>query len=242
MCASAAHPRRLPQRRLRHPCAGAASAPSGRSRHARSRRGRDLCLLGHHRLFRHQESHAAAARRAGRAGGRRRARAAGDRGAEGAGPPRHRRGRHQRREARAPPSAPARTATVDGAGDGRANAPSSRPAAAQPLAIIDLVNGTATARARVRRAAQGRQADPGRPVRRRTYRAAAADADPRADPPGQLCRQPQGTARTGRARPGRASWRRCRSTTVPQNQANEALMRLRAGRVTGRLVLKAEAA
>jgi alcohol dehydrogenase/propanol-preferring alcohol dehydrogenase len=31
-------------------------------------------------------------------------------------------------------------------------------------------------------------------------------------------------------------------TTVPQNQANDALMRLRDGRVTGRLVLKAEAA
>jgi alcohol dehydrogenase, propanol-preferring len=31
-------------------------------------------------------------------------------------------------------------------------------------------------------------------------------------------------------------------TTVPQSQANEALMRLRAGKVTGRIVLKAEAA
>ena len=31
-------------------------------------------------------------------------------------------------------------------------------------------------------------------------------------------------------------------TTVPQNQANAALMRLRDGGVTGRLVLKAEAA
>jgi alcohol dehydrogenase, propanol-preferring len=30
--------------------------------------------------------------------------------------------------------------------------------------------------------------------------------------------------------------------TVPQNQANDALMRLRAGQVTGRLVLRAEAA
>jgi alcohol dehydrogenase/propanol-preferring alcohol dehydrogenase len=30
--------------------------------------------------------------------------------------------------------------------------------------------------------------------------------------------------------------------TVPQNQANDALMRLRDGKVTGRLVLKAEAA
>jgi alcohol dehydrogenase/propanol-preferring alcohol dehydrogenase len=30
--------------------------------------------------------------------------------------------------------------------------------------------------------------------------------------------------------------------TVPQNQANDALMRLRDGRVTGRLVLRAEAA
>ena len=30
--------------------------------------------------------------------------------------------------------------------------------------------------------------------------------------------------------------------TVPQNQANDALMRLKDGKVTGRLVLKAEAA
>jgi len=30
--------------------------------------------------------------------------------------------------------------------------------------------------------------------------------------------------------------------TVPQNQADDALMRLRDGKVTGRLVLKAEAA
>jgi alcohol dehydrogenase, propanol-preferring len=31
-------------------------------------------------------------------------------------------------------------------------------------------------------------------------------------------------------------------TVVPQNQANDALMRLRSGQVTGRIVLKAEAA
>ena len=42
---------------------------------------------------------------------------------------------------------------------------------------------------RVRRAAQGRQADPGRAVRRRTDAAAADHGDPRADRPGQLCRQ-----------------------------------------------------
>ena len=79
------------QRRLCDPRAVAASASSGRSRHARPCGGRHLCLLGHHRLFRHPEGDAAAARRADRAGGRGRARAAGHCGAEGAGPSRHRR-------------------------------------------------------------------------------------------------------------------------------------------------------
>ena len=42
---------------------------------------------------------------------------------------------------------------------------------------------------RLRRAPQGRQADPGRVVRRRDEHPVAADADPRPDGPGQLCRQ-----------------------------------------------------
>ena len=46
------------QRRLRHARDRAASAPPGRSRHARPGRGRDLCLLRHHRLFGHPEGDA----------------------------------------------------------------------------------------------------------------------------------------------------------------------------------------
>ena len=54
-------PGRLPERRLRHARHRAASAASGRSRHARSGGRRDLCLLRHHGLFRHPEGDAAAA-------------------------------------------------------------------------------------------------------------------------------------------------------------------------------------
>ena len=39
-----------------------------------------------------------------------------------------------------------------------------------------------------------------------------------------------------------AGWTPVPVATVPQSQAHEALMRLRDGHVTGRLVLKAEAA
>ena len=51
MCLDAAQPRRVCQRRLRHACDRAAPAASGRSRHARSGGGRDLCLLRRHSLF-----------------------------------------------------------------------------------------------------------------------------------------------------------------------------------------------
>ena len=63
MCLVAAQPRRLCQRRLRHARDRAASAAPGRSRHARSGGGGDLCLLRHHRLFGDQQGDAAAARR-----------------------------------------------------------------------------------------------------------------------------------------------------------------------------------
>ena len=94
---------------------------------------------------------------------------------------------------------------------------------------------------RLRGPGQGRQADPGGPVRWRTDAAAADHGYSRPDCPRQLRRQPEGTARTGQTRAGRRA-EALPVATVPQSHANEALMRLRDGKVTGRLVLKAEAA
>ena len=71
------------------------------------------------------------------------------------------------------------------------------------LGVVDLVNGTADRALRLRRAAQGRQARAGRPVRRRAHAAAAADGDPRADRARQLRRQPEGAARAREAGAGR---------------------------------------
>ena len=71
----AAQPRRVCQRRLRHPCDRTASAAPGRSRHARSGGGGDLCLLRHHGLFGDPQGDADAAERGDRGGWRRRSRA-----------------------------------------------------------------------------------------------------------------------------------------------------------------------
>ncbi len=101
---------------------------------------------------------------------------------------------------------------VDGSGDGPTVAKRIIEAAGGPvLAVIDLVNGTADRPLRLRCPAQGRQADPGRPVRRRTDAAAADHGDPRADRAGLLCRQPEGTARADQAGPGGESLSACRS-------------------------------
>ncbi len=133
------------------------------------------------------------------------------------------------------------TKVVDGSGEG-VTARIVEACGVAPLAVIDLVNGTVTARFAYGRAAQGRQAGSGRAVRRRVDAVAAADGDPGADGPGQLCRQSEGTARAGGAGAGRrpaavAGQHRCRSA-----RPMTALMRLRDGKVTGRIVLKSEAA
>ena len=87
---------------------------------------------------------------------------------------------------------------VDGSGDGVTKR-IIEAAGGPVLAVIDLVNGTHDRALRLRRAAQGRQADPGGPVRRRADRAAADHGDPRADRARQLRRQRHRPARAGRS-------------------------------------------
>ena len=77
-----------------------ASAPSGRSRYARSGAGGDLCMLRHHRLFGRRQGDADAAGRTAGAGGRRWAGAECTGRAEGDGASQHHRGGHLPGEAR----------------------------------------------------------------------------------------------------------------------------------------------
>ena len=89
--------------------------------------------------------------------------------------------------------------------------------------------------------AQGRQVGAGRTVRRRAHRAVAADGDPRADRAGQLRRQPKELRELVKlAQDGTLP--ALPVAMVPQSQANDALMRLRDGKVTGRLILRSDAA
>ena len=92
---------------------------------------------------------------------------------------------------------------VDGSGDGVTKR-IVEAAGGPVLAVIDLVNGTQTARFAFDALRKGK-ADPGRAVRRRTHRAAAVDGDPRADGAGHLRRQSEGAARTGEACAGRGA-------------------------------------
>ena len=189
-------------------------APPGRHRRRRPGAGGDLCLLGRHGLFGAiNKVHADGPGRADRAGRRRRARAERHRRAEGAGPQAHRAWSTSTQAKLDAAKAEGATDTVLAAGEDTAKR------------IIDACGGPVGAHhrpgerhrdrpLRLRRAAQGRQAGAGRAVRRRDEHPAAADADPRADHPGQLCRQREGTARTGwhrqsgRCRPSRS--RPCR--------------------------------
>ena len=155
--------------------------------------------------------------------------------------PQHRSGRHQRRKARR-----RRTRRRDhDRGRGRGGGAPSHHRRLWCAADRDHRPGERHGNrpVRVRRTAQRRQAGAGRSVRRRAFPAIAANGDPRAHHPGQLCRQSQGTSRKTRpASRSKATCSRCRSPRCRKNQANDALMRLRDGKVTGRLVLKAEAA
>ena len=140
--------------------------------------------------------------RGDRGGRRRRARAERDRRAEGAEAPEHRRGGHQRGEARG--GAEGRRAQGGGRQRRRASTKRIIEAAGGPvLAVIDLVNGTQTARF-----AFGALRKGGKLIQVGLFggeltAAAAADGDPRADRAGQLCRQSEGTARAGEAGAGR---------------------------------------
>jgi len=109
------------------------------------------------------------------------------------------------------------------------------------LAVIDLVNATATARAAFAALGKGGKLVqvglfggelclplPMMPIRALTIQGSYVGN------PKEL-RELVGLAQSGRLHA-------IPITTMPQNQANEALMRLRDGRVVGRLVLKAEAA
>ena len=92
---------------------------------------------------------------------------------------------------------------VDGSGDGRAVTKRIIEAAGGPVYGGDRSGERHRHRAlRLRRAGQGRQADSGRPVRRRTDAAAADHGDPSADRARELCRQSEGTAGTGEAGAG----------------------------------------
>ena len=132
------------------------------------------------------------------------------------------------------------TATVDGGGEHVAQAIIAA-CGAQPIAIIDLVNGTATARFAFDALRKGgklvqvglfggelRVPLPMMAIRALTIQGSYV---------GNLkdLRDLVALAQHGGLEPVPVA-------TVPQSHANEALMRLRDGRVTGRLVLKAEGA
>lgn len=132
------------------------------------------------------------------------------------------------------------TATVDGAGEGVHRAIIAA-CGAQPLAIIDLVNGTSSARAAFDALRKGGRLIqvglfggeltvplPLMPIRALTLQGSYV---------GNVkdLRELVALAQGGKMEAVPVE-------TVPQDQANDALMRLRAGRVTGRLVLRAEAA
>jgi alcohol dehydrogenase, propanol-preferring len=132
------------------------------------------------------------------------------------------------------------TKTVDGAGEG-VTARIIEACGGNPIAIIDLVNGTATARFAFDALRKGGKliqvglfgGELTVPLPIMAMRALTVQGSYVGNP--KELRELVRLAQEGelQALP---------VTTVPQSQANEALMRLRAGKVTGRIVLKAEAA
>ncbi|CAH2598598.1 Alcohol dehydrogenase [Rhodovastum atsumiense] len=112
---------------------------------------------------------------------------------------------------------------------------------AQPVAIIDLVNGTATARFAFDSLRKGGKliqvglfgGELSLPLPLMPIRALTVQGSYVGNP--RELRELVALAQDGRLAPVPVQ-------TVPQSQANEALMRLRDGKVTGRLVLKAETA
>ncbi len=132
------------------------------------------------------------------------------------------------------------TATVDGTGEGATQ----RIVAAcggQPLAIIDLVNGTATARFAFEALRKGGKliqvglfgGELSLPLPLMAIRALTVRGSYVGNP--KELRELVALAQDGGLKPLPVE-------LVPQREANAALMRLRAGHVTGRLILRAEAA
>jgi alcohol dehydrogenase, propanol-preferring len=132
------------------------------------------------------------------------------------------------------------TKVVDGAGEG-VTARIVEACGGNPLAVIDLVNGTATARFAFDALRKGGKliqvglfgGELTVPLPIMAMRALTVQGSYVGNP--QDLRELVRLAQDGALQALPVS-------TVPQSQANEALMRLRAGKVTGRLVLKAEAA
>jgi alcohol dehydrogenase, propanol-preferring len=132
------------------------------------------------------------------------------------------------------------TKTVDASGEGVAKRIIDA-CGAQPIAIIDLVNGSATARFAFDALRKGGKlvqvglfgGELSLPLPLMAIRALTIQGSYVGNP--KELRELVRLAQTGDLPP-------LPVTTVPQREANDALMRLRDGHVTGRLVLRAEAA
>ncbi len=132
------------------------------------------------------------------------------------------------------------TKTVDGAGEG-VHRRIIEACGAQPIAIVDLVNGSATSRFAFDALRKGGKlvqvglfgGELSLPLPLMAIRALTVQGSYVGNP--KELRELVRLAQQGDLQALPVS-------TVPQNQANDALMRLRDGKVTGRLVLKAEAA
>ncbi|MCW3473999.1 alcohol dehydrogenase [Limobrevibacterium gyesilva] len=130
--------------------------------------------------------------------------------------------------------------TVDGSGEGVTRR-IIEACGGQPIAVIDLVNGTASARFAFDSLRKGGKlvqvglfgGELALPLPLMAIRALTVQGSYVGNP--KELRELVQLAQQGDLQP-------LPVTTVPQHQANEALMRLRDGKVTGRLVLKAEAA
>ena len=130
--------------------------------------------------------------------------------------------------------------TVDGAGE-KVHKAIIEACGAQPLAIIDLVNGTATARFAFDALRKGGKlvqvglfgGELSLPLPLMAIRALTVQGSYVGNP--KELRELVGLAQQGKLD-------KVPVRTVPQDQAFDALMRLRDGKVTGRLVLKSEAA
>ncbi len=143
-------------------------------------------------------------------------------------------------EKRAAAEAAGATRTVDGAGEG-VTARLIEACGGNPLAIIDLVNGTQTAKLAFDALRKGGKlvqvglfgGELSLPLPLMAMRALTIQGSYVGNP--KELRELIHLAQDGDLQPLPVA-------TVPQRDANEALMRLRAGKVTGRLVLKSEAA